>query len=177
MSDQALFLLVEDDENDILLIRRAFLKAKIVNPLQVVKGGEAAIAYLNGEGPYSNRAEFPLPSLVLLDLNMPGMDGFEVLRWIRQQQHLRMLRVVVLTSSNELRDVNLAYQIGANSFLVKPVDFERFVEISQALAGYWLWTDKTPETFRPPPSIALLDRSPGTRKSAAGANSGDSKTK
>jgi CheY-like chemotaxis protein len=175
MSDQALFLLVEDDENDILLVRRAFLKAKILNPLYVIKGGEAAIAYMNGDGPYSNRAEYPLPALVLLDLNMPGMDGFEVLRWMRQQEQFRRMRVVVLTSSNDLRDVNLAYQIGANSFLVKPVDFERFVEISQALAGYWLWTDKAPESFRLPLSAPLLSPAKTQGKTPAASNTMGSK--
>ncbi len=149
-NERSVFLLVEDNDNDVLLIRRAFVKAKILNPLHVTHSGEEAIAYLKGEGPYSNRAEYPLPGLVLLDLKMPGADGFEVLRWIRAQPSLRALRVVVLTTSNQIRDVNLAYQAGANSFLVKPVDFERFVEISQALAGYWMWLSEAPEVFRPP---------------------------
>jgi CheY-like chemotaxis protein len=149
MSDQALFLLVEDAENDAILIRRAFAKGNIVNPLQVVNSGDQAIAYLKGEGPFANRAEYPLPDLVLLDLKLPGIDGFQVLRWIRQQPELKGLRVVVLTSSDRIQDVNLAYQLGANSFLVKPVDFERFVEISQALKGYWLWLNKAPEVTRP----------------------------
>jgi CheY-like chemotaxis protein len=165
MSDQALFLLVEDEQDDIHLIRRVFLRAKILNPLQVMKSGETAIAYLSGEGPYANRAEYPLPALVLLDLKMPGMDGFDVLRWIRQHPQFRTLRVVVLTSSHNMREVNLAYQIGANSFLVKPVDFERFVEISQAFAGYWLWTDKAPESSRLPqvaPLGAIIHRAPNT---------------
>ena len=148
MSDQALFLLIEDAENDVLLIQRAFIKAKILNPLLIVKTAEEGIAYLQGEGRYSNRAEFPMPSLILLDLKLPGMDGFEFLRWIRQQSGLATMRVVVLTSSDLMRDVNLAYQLGANSFLVKPVDFERFVEISQALNGYWMWMSKTPEIYR-----------------------------
>jgi CheY-like chemotaxis protein len=150
MSDQALFLLVEDGEDDLLLIKRAFMKAKMLNPVQVVKTGEEAIAYLQGRGKYSNRAEFPLPSLVLLDIKMPGLDGFQVLEWIRAQPALKPLRVVMLTSSDDMRDVNRAYQLGANSFLIKPVDFERFVEISQALAGYWLWMDKAPDVLRPP---------------------------
>jgi CheY-like chemotaxis protein len=150
MSDQALFLLVEDNEDHVVLIRRAFTKSKVVNPLQVVRSGEEAIAYLEGTGRYSNRDEFPLPAVVLLDLKLMGMDGFEVLRWIRQQPGLRALRIVVLTSSTEIRDVNLAYQIGANSFLVKPVDFEDFVRVTQALKGYWLWTDKEPEISRRP---------------------------
>jgi CheY-like chemotaxis protein len=154
VSEQALFLLVEDNDNDALLLRRAFIKARVLNPLHVAKNGEEAIAYLSGTGKYANRVEFPLPSLVLLDLKMPGLDGFDVLRWIRQEPDLRALRVVVLTSSDEIRDINLAYQLGANSFLVKPADFERFVEISQALNGYWIWLDKSPEVSRPP----LVDR-------------------
>lgn len=149
MSDQALFLLVEDNDDHVILIRRAFAKSKVVNPLQVVRTGEDAIAYLQGTGRFSNRAEFPLPSVILLDLKLTGIDGFEVLRWIRQQPGLRAMRVVVLTSSSEIRDVNLAYQLGANSFLVKPVDFEDFVRVTQALQGYWLWIDKAPEISRP----------------------------
>lgn len=151
MSEQAVFLLVEDSQNDAILIRRAFQKGNILNPLQVVSSGDQALAYLKGEGAFSNRAEFPLPELVLLDLKLPGIDGFDVLRWIRQQPTLRALRVVVLTSSDRIQDVNLAYQLGANSFLVKPVDFERFVEISQALKGYWIWLSKAPEVSRPIP--------------------------
>jgi CheY-like chemotaxis protein len=104
--------------------------------------------YLSGEGRYANRAEYPLPALVLLDLKMPGMDGFEVLRWIRQQPGIRGLRVVVLSGSDAMQDVNLAYQLGANSFLIKPVDFDRFVEISQALGGFWLWMSTAPESWR-----------------------------
>lgn len=150
MSEQALILLVEDSEDDILLIRRAFIKAKVLNPVHIVNTGKEAMAYLSGTGRYSNRSEFPLPSLVLLDLKMPGIDGFDVLRWIRNEPGLKTLRVVILTSSDEMRDVTTAYQAGANSFLIKPIDFDRFVEISQALNGYWLWMDKAPDAVRPP---------------------------
>jgi CheY-like chemotaxis protein len=145
MSHRALFLLVEDDEDQVALIRRAFHKANIINPIQVARSGEEALVYLEGAGPYVNREEFPLPKLVLLDLKMPGISGFDVLRWIRQQPALKQLRVVVLTASNEIRDVNQAYQLGANSFLVKPVDFEDFVRLSQAIQGYWIWLNKAPE--------------------------------
>jgi CheY-like chemotaxis protein len=149
MRDQALFLLVEDSEDDVLLLRRVFLKANIVNPLQVVRSGEEAIDYLSGFGPYANRAEFPLPSLVLLDLKMPGIDGFEVLKWIRQQPTFKSLRVVVLTASGAVEDINRAYKLGANSFLTKPNTFERFVELSQAIIVYWLWLSKAPQISRP----------------------------
>ena len=136
MSEQALFLLIEDTENDVLLIRRAFAQAKILNPLQVVNSAEEAIAYLRAQGRYSSRAEFPLQALILLDLKLPGMDGFEFLRWIRQQPGLETTRIVVLTSSDLTHDVNLAYQLGANSFLVKPVDFDALNAIINArLAG------------------------------------------
>jgi len=133
-----------------LLIRRAFSKSNVVNPVQVVRSGEEAIAYLRGTGRYANRPEFPLPSLMLLDLKLIGLDGFEVLKWVRAQPELSSLRIVVLTSSSDIRDVNLAYQLGANSFLVKPVDFDDFLRVAQALQGYWLWTDKAPEVERPP---------------------------
>src|SRR5437016_14158370 len=106
MPDQAIILLAEDREDDVLLIRKAFSKANISNPLQVVRDGEEAIAYLSGEGKYSNRDEYPLPDLFLLDLKMPGKDGFDVLRWVRQQTGLSALSVVVLTSSEDMRDVN-----------------------------------------------------------------------
>src|ERR1700674_4968478 len=101
MPDQALILLVEDREDDVLLVRRAFAKANVLNPMQVVRDGREAIAYLKGEGKYSNRAEYPLPELLLLDLKMPGTDGFDVLKWMRQQPGLKALRVVVLTSSDQ----------------------------------------------------------------------------
>ncbi len=142
-------MLVEDNENDVLLTRRAFARAKSPQPLQVVSDGDEAIAGLKGEGRYANRAEYPLPELVLLDLKMPGKSGFEVLTWIRQQRTFRSLRVVVLTSSDQIRDVNTAYQLGANSFLVQPVDFENFVQVSQAVKAYWLWMSRSPEVSRP----------------------------
>jgi CheY-like chemotaxis protein len=163
MSDQALFLLVEDNDDHVVLIRRAFAKSKVVNPLQVVRTGEDAVAYLEGTGGFSNRSEFPLPAVILLDLKLTGMDGFDVLRWIRQQPGLKAVRIVVLTSSTEIRDVNLAYQLGANSFLVKPVDFEDFVRVTQALQGYWLWTDKEPEISRNPKNPSLRNGRPGEK--------------
>jgi len=151
MSDEAVVLLVEDVEDDAELVRRAFAKGSVVNPLQIVRTGEEALEYLTGTGRYANRAEYPLPELLLLDLKLPGIDGFQVLRWIRQQPELKALRVVVLTSSQALSDATEAYKAGANSFLVKPIDFNDFVNVTNAIQGYWLWTSKTPEITRPTP--------------------------
>src|SRR4051812_10461929 len=120
MADHSVILVVDDSDNDILLVRRALQKARVLNPLITVRSGEEAVQYLAGEGKYSNREEYPLPDLVLLDLKMTGMDGFEVLKWIRDHPTLRGMRVVVLTSSDRVFDVNQAYALGANSFLVKP---------------------------------------------------------
>jgi len=152
VSEQAIILLAEDREDDILLIRRAFKQGGINNPLHVVRDGEQAVAYLKGEGRFFNREEYPVPDLLLLDLKMPRMDGFEVLRWIRKQPGLSSLRVVMLTSSEDIRDVNVAYRMGANSFMVKPMDFENVVELGKVLRDYWLKLDKAPETSRPPRS-------------------------
>lgn len=150
MSDQALILLVEDEPSDAALVKRAFSKAKVLNPVHVLNSAEEAVAYLEGAGKYKNRAEFPLPALILLDLKMPGMGGHEFLKWLRKQPGaLQTLRVVVLSGLDDMRSVNDAYQSGANSFLVKPADFERFVEISQALNGYWMWLNEPPDASRP----------------------------
>src|SRR5262245_9748358 len=148
MSDEAVILLVEDREDDIALIREAFTKAYVPNPLHVLRNGEEAIAYLEGEGKYGNRAEYPLPELMLLDLKMPRVDGFEVLKWVRAQPNLASLRIVVLTCSESIRDVNLAYSLGANSFMVKPMDFEDVIHMSKFLTSYWLHMSKSPQTSR-----------------------------
>src|SRR5262245_28760281 len=103
---QALFLLIEDNEDDVLLIQRAFIQAKILNPLIIVKTAEDGIAYMQGSGRYVNRAEYPLPDLILLDLKLPGKDGFDFLRWIRSQPGIGSTRIVVLTSSDLMQDVN-----------------------------------------------------------------------
>jgi len=150
MRDQAVVLLAEDRDDDVALIRKAFAKAYVTNPLQVVRDGEEATSYLSGEGKYADRSKHPFPRLMLLDLKMPRVDGFEVLRWIRQQPGLSALRVVVLTGSDAIRDVNVAYRLGANSFMVKPMDFEDAVQMSRFLTSYWLQMSKTPESFRAP---------------------------
>lgn len=136
-------LLVEDDDNDVILLKRAFKKSKLANALEVVSDGEAAIAYLSGAAPYEGRA---LPELVLLDLKLPRKSGHEVLEWIRAQPGLRFLPVVVLSSSREKSDLERAYDLGANSYLVKPPDFESLIEMVRTLDVYWMVLNEKPDT-------------------------------
>lgn len=130
-------LLAEDREDDILLLQRAFKEGGIRYPLHVVRDGEEAISYLSGFGRYSNREIYPLPALLLLDLTLPGTDGFEVLRWIRSRPEFADLPVVVLTQSDRIRDVNQAYRLGACSFIVKTQDFQDAVAFAQSMSEYW----------------------------------------
>ena len=169
MPEQLAILLAEDREDDVVLIRRAFARANFLNPLMVVKDGEEAIGYLKGETPYQDRARYPLPGLLLLDLKMPRKDGFEVLRWIRQQPNFDALRILVLTSSQASEDISLAYQLGANSFLVKPSDFNDFVQLTKFIDGFWLQFNRTLESAEPGPNAATF-RSPqqSPRQSAQG---------
>ena len=150
MTDQPFILLVEDRGDDILLIQRAFHRAGLTYALQVVRDGDEAIEYLSGSGNFSNRLEYPLPWLVLLDLKMPRLDGFEVLKWLRSQAGFRSLIVVVLTSSDQMKDVNEAYRLGANSFMVKPLDFENAVGLAKLIDHYWLKQNRFPESSRQP---------------------------
>src|ERR1041385_528336 len=131
-------LLVEDDPNDVLLMQRAFRKAAPTVPLHLARDGQEAIEYLSRQGSFTDPLQNPLPALMLLDLKMPRKDGFETLEWIRQQPRLKRTVVVVLSSSSEQADINRAYDLGANSYLVKPGDFQRLVDLVNLLAAYWL---------------------------------------
>lgn len=131
-------LLVEDDTNDVLLFRRAYHKCKLANPLQIVGDGEEAQDYLAGSGKYADRVSYPLPALVLLDFKLPRMSGLEVLAWMRSQAGLKRMPVVALTSSRERSDVNRAYDLGINSYLVKPVAFDNLMQLVKALGLYWM---------------------------------------
>ena len=148
--DTSVVLLVEDQEYDVELMRRAFRVLRLRNPLHVVTDGDQAIRYLEGSGEFANREEYPLPSVVLLDLKLPRRTGFEVLKWIREQPTLRSIRVIVLTSSQLLDEVNYAYNLGANSFLTKPTNFKQFLSEIQIVAQYWLMTDQAPAVSRSP---------------------------
>jgi len=138
MDDVAAIHLAEDREDDIVLVQKTFAKARIPNPLFLVRDGEEAINYLAGSGPFCNRTQYPLPALVLLDLKMPRVDGFQVLQWLKIQPTLNAIRVVVLTSSDDIHDVSRAYQLGANSFLVKPLDFRNAVALVDTITDDWM---------------------------------------
>jgi CheY-like chemotaxis protein len=142
---QYTILLVEDDSTDVLLIQRAFHKANLVNPVQVVENGDEAIAYLAGRDRYGDREMYPFPTLMLLDLKLPRKSGLEVLAWLRQQPQLKRLPVVVLTSSRETSDINHAYDLGANSYLVKPVTFDTLVAMVKSLDLFWMVFSEKPE--------------------------------
>jgi CheY-like chemotaxis protein len=141
-------LLVEDSPDDAVLIQRAFRKANLANPVQLVRDGEEAVAYLSGKAPYDDRARFPLPVFMLLDLKLPRRTGLEVLAWVRQESVVKRLPVVVLTSSRESVDVNRAYDLGVNSYLTKPVGFEALLEMVKNVNLYWLVLNENPELRR-----------------------------
>jgi CheY-like chemotaxis protein len=144
-SHENTILLAEDDPLDARLIRRALVKARCANPVQSVSDGEQAIAYLSGTPPFDDRQRYPLPTLMLLDLKMPRKNGFDVLHWIRSQPLLKRLPVVVLTSSSVPQDVNKAYEAGANSYLVKPVDSVALVDMLKTVELYWIVTNTRPD--------------------------------
>jgi DNA-binding response OmpR family regulator len=139
-------LLADDDENDVFFMQQAMQSAGIVNPLQVVADGRQAIAYFQGVGNFANRAEFPLPYLMLLDLRLPHVPGLDVLKWVRQQTELTTI-VVILTASKDDADVGEAYRMGAAAYLVKPSDLSKLVEMVKALKEFWL-TQNTPPPKR-----------------------------
>ncbi len=128
-----------------MLIQRALRKANISNSLQVVNDGDAAVQYLSGEEPFSDRNIYPLPVLILLDLKLPRRSGHEVLMWLRQQPILKRIPVVVLTSSKEYADINLVYDIGVNAYMAKPVAFNDLVEIVKTLSLHWLIFNEKPQ--------------------------------
>ena len=137
-------LLIEDNYDDVLLIQRAFRKANIQQPLTILSDGDEAVSYFQGEGKYADSERFPLPGLILLDLKLPRRSGLEVLAWIGQQPKLRRLLIIVLTSSLENTDLDRAYDLGANSYLVKPIDFHDFVNLVRLVDDYWFKLNQRP---------------------------------
>jgi CheY-like chemotaxis protein len=137
MNERQTILLADDSEDDLSFMQHAYRAAHFNASLQTVKDGEEAIAYLKGDGNYADRTRFPLPTVMLLDLNMPKLNGFEVLAWIRAQPMLKRLAVIVLTSSAREEDVERAIDLGANSYLVKPVGMAALIAMICCLRD-WL---------------------------------------
>jgi len=138
-------ILIEDNASDAELIIRAFQKNKIANELLHLKDGVEALDYFFAKGNYSGRDINDLPKVILLDLKMPKIDGMEVLLAIKSDKRTRHIPVVLLTSSNESRDIHEGYQLGANSYIVKPINFDDFVKAMRDLGFYWLLLNQPPK--------------------------------
>lgn len=149
LQHSGLVLLVEDDENDAFFFQRAFTKAGYTNPIHVACDGQEAMDYLSGAGAYADRAQFPLPEWVVMDLNMPRRNGIDVLKWIRAHPTLNRLVVVVLTSSCSDADIEATYSLKVNSYLMKPSESDRFASTVQLAAGYWLGLNRSPSAQAP----------------------------
>jgi CheY-like chemotaxis protein len=145
-TETTLVLLVEDNPTDVVLIKRAFDQAKMANPIHVLSDGDAAVDYLSGAGEYADRSRFPLPILILLDLKLPRRSGLEVLEWLKDQEALRRIPVVMLTSSEQPRDVDAAYDSGVNSYLVKPVEYDSLFKMLKAVNLYWIMLNEQPNS-------------------------------
>lgn len=137
-------LLVEDSPDDAALTLRAFKRSHVMNSLHVARDGIEALDFLFGRGQYADRVDAQLPTLVILDLKLPKLDGLGVLRAIRANERTKLLPVVILTSSKEEQDLISGYSLGANSYVRKPVDFAEFMEAVKVLGIYWLMMNQTP---------------------------------
>jgi CheY-like chemotaxis protein len=130
--------LVEDERNDVFFMKRAVTQAGLLDGFQVAEDGQAAIDYLSGVREFADRERFPLPSVVLLDLKLPHVSGLDVLKWMREQPELRTMTVIICTSSQLPHDIEAAYRLGANSYLVKPVHLDELPRIVKLIKEYWL---------------------------------------
>ena len=137
MVETAVILMAEDDENQVVLMRRVFKQARLLNPVHVVKHGEEAIAYLSGPGKFEDRIVYPFPNLLLLDLKMPVVNGFEVLEWVRAHPDRMIIPTLVFSSSVLESDMRRAYELGASSYLVKPTSTEELRDLLRVTHDYW----------------------------------------
>lgn len=140
MDSKRLILVVEDTEEDIELLKLAIRKAGVQNPIQVVKDGQEAIGYLRGEGKFKDRRTYPFPGVIFLDLKLPKMTGFEVLRYIKEHEECRVIPIMVLTSSSLDEDVLKAYRLSANSYMVKPGNLGELIKLVDLCFRYWSTT-------------------------------------
>ncbi|TAL36182.1 MAG: response regulator [Spirochaetes bacterium] len=146
MTKRKKILLIEDNPSDVILTKRAFSLKRVANEIVVAQDGQEALDYLFCEGEYAGRDTCDLPGLILLDLNLPKIDGITVLREIKKRETTRALPVVVLTTSNEDSDLTTCYNLGCNSYIRKPVEFGQFVEAVGQLGLYWFMLNQAPET-------------------------------
>jgi len=137
-------LLVEDDANDVMFVHMAFERAKLGHALMIVSDGDQAIKYLGGEGPYADREKFPVPVMMLLDLRLPTVSGFEVLGWVRSRAEYKRLPVTVFTGTDYQKHLDRAYELGANSCLIKPLRLEDFFVAISMVTDFWLATCQLP---------------------------------
>ncbi len=144
MAEPASILLIEDNPHDIQLTLDAFEQVNLTNDIHVIETGTEALDYLMGRGTFTDRKEHPLPDLILLDLKLPGVDGHDILKQIKQQPVLKRIPVVILTSSQNEGDRVMSYDSGANSYLVKPVSFHEFIGVVQKVGEYWLTLNVKP---------------------------------
>jgi len=144
MGNPRTILVAEDDPTDAFFLQRAFAKTGVSVGLKFVRDGQEAIDYLRGEAPFADRAAHPMPQLLMLDLKMPRLNGFEVLHWLKAQPGLKRLLVIVFSSSAEAGDINQAYDLGANSYLVKPHATEQLLELVNRVQKYWLEANQSP---------------------------------
>ena len=147
MNRNHIILLVEDNADDVELTQRAFKKSNILNELVVVSDGQEALDYLFGAGDYIGRKPVVMPHVVLLDLNLPRLNGLEVLRRMRADDRTKLLPVVILTTSSEEADILGGYSGGANSYIRKPVDFDHFAKAALQLGLYWVVLNQPPPAF------------------------------
>lgn len=144
MKQDKVILYVEDDADDVFFLERAFSKAGVTNPLVVVRDGQSALEYLAGKGRFADREKHPMPCLILLDLNLPKKNGFEVLKWIRHQPGFFTIAVVILSASNQPKDVHEACALGANAYLVKPPSADQLVKLARSIRDFWLTHSQSP---------------------------------
>ena len=137
-------LQVEDDPNDVFLLQHAMKRVGVTNPVQIARDGQEAIDYLQGAGKFADRDKFPLPCLVLLDLKLPKVDGLEILREIKSDERTKAIPVIVMTSSKEQRDWVESHELGVDSFVTKPVDFDSFSKAVSKLGCYWVLLNHPP---------------------------------
>jgi CheY-like chemotaxis protein len=144
LSASKTILLVEDNPDDILLLQRAFRKHGLSVPMQIVEHGAKAVRYLSGEGEYGNREKYPLPRLIVLDLNLPIMNGFCFLKWLRSEEQIKKMRAVVLTGSHSSEDARTAFASGCDAFFTKSADSEKLKEIVQSINAGLISEHETP---------------------------------